>query len=447
MRPHLFWLAASLAAMPAAVHGQGARAPTGVAATGAVVVASPEQAVAAALAGSPALRGADASRQAVRGDALQAPLRPNPEATVLGEGFGGLGGSGELRGARGLETTLGVVQRVELGGKRAARIGLADRSLDVAGLEFEAARLDLARDAVAALAEAVAAARTVGVEQDRVRLAAETLRVARGRVEAGKEPLLQVRRAEVARATAEVAAERARREAEVALRNLAVLLGAPRAELAPRQAWFDDVGPAPRPPVPADPLARMAANPDLARLDAAVAQQRANLSLQRANAVPDVTVSGNVRRYEANRGETAFVASLGIPVPISDRNQGGIARAQAELLRAEAEADRGRLALAAALTSAERRTELAWRSVQDLRRVALPAAEQAANFAAGGFAEGKFGFLEVLDAQRALSDARAQLNDALREFHARRAEAERLRGRVPGVPPQTPGVSPAGGAR
>ena len=437
MRPHLLWLAASLAAMPAAVHGQGARAPAGAAATGAVVVVSPEQAVAAALAGSPALRGADASRQAVRGDALQAPLRPNPEATFLGEGFGGLGGSGELRGARGLETTLGVVQRVELGGKRAARIGLADRSLDVAGLEFEAARLDLARDAVAALAEAVAAARTVGVEQDRVRLAAETLRVARGRVEAGKEPLLQVRRAEVARATAEVAAERARREAEVALRNLAVLLGAPRAELAPRQAWFDDVG----------PLARMAANPDLARLDAAVAQQRANLSLQRANAVPDVTVSGNVRRYEANRGETAFVASLGIPVPISDRNQGGIARAQAELLRAEAEADRGRLALAAALTSAERRAELAWRSVQDLRRVALPAAEQAANFAAGGFAEGKFGFLEVLDAQRALSDARALLNDALREFHARRAEAERLRGHVPGVPPQTPGVSPAGGAR
>jgi len=31
-----------------------------------------------------------------------------------------------------------------------------------------------------------------------------------------------------------------------------------------------------------------------------------------------------------------------------------------------------------------------------------------------GFAEGKFTFLEVLDAQRALSDTRAQLNEALR---------------------------------
>lgn len=434
MQFHPFWLAVVLAAVPAAVHGQDT---SGLAGT--IVIASPEQAVAAALARSPALRGAEASRQAVRGDALQAPLRPNPEASLVVENFGGIGGRGDYRAGRAVETTLGVSQRLELGGKRAARIGLAGRTGDVAGLEYEAARLDLARDVVTALADAAAAARNVGVEQERTRLAAETLRAARGRVEAGKEPLLQARRAEVARATAEVAAERARREAEVALRNLAVLIGAPRVELAPRQTWFDNVGPAPRPPLPADPLARMAANPDLARLDAAAAQQRANLSLQRANAIPDMSVQGYVRRFQEGR-ETAFVAAASIPLPINDRNQGGIARAQAELLRAELEVERSQLALAASLTTAERRTELAWRAVQSLRRDALPAAEQAARFAAGGFAEGKFGFLEVLDAQRALSDARAQLNDALREFHARRAETERLRG-------QDPGALPAGGVR
>jgi cobalt-zinc-cadmium efflux system outer membrane protein len=57
---------------------------------------------------------------------------------------------------------------------------------------------------------------------------------------------------------------------------------------------------------------------------------------------------------------------------------------------------------------------------------------QAAGFARGGYAEGKFGFLDVLDAQRSLFDARAQLNDALREFHTRHAEVERLRGQEAG---------------
>ena len=429
MRLHTFWLVALLAAVPAVVHGQNAQSLTGP-----VVISSPEQAVAVALARSPALRGADASRQAVRGDALSAPLRPNPDASIVVENFGGLGGRGDFRGGRALETTVGLSQRVELGGKRAARISLAGRNGDVAGLDYEAARLDLTRDVVVALAEAEAAARNIAVEQERVRLADLTIRIARARVDAGREPLLQLRRAEVARSTAEISLDRARREAGASLRSLSVLVGAPDVQLAPQQPWFEDVGQAPRQPVPADPLMRLAANPDLAKLDAAVVQQQANIALQRANAVPDVTLQGFVRRFEEGR-QTAFVAGASIPLPIYDRNQNGIARAQAELLRAEADAERGRLTLVASLTTAERRTELAWRSVQSLRRTALPTADQAARFAAVGFAEGKFTFLEVLEAQRTLSDVRAQLNDALREFHARRAETERLRGNEPGALP------------
>lgn len=427
MRSYILSFAAILAAAPAVAQGPPTRGPAGV-----IVIVSPDQAVSAALARSPVLRGAEAARQAVRGDALQAPLRPNPEASLSVENFGGIGGRGDYRGGRSTESTLGVSQRIELGGKRSARVEFASRNGDIAALDFEAARLDVARDVVTALAEAVAAARNITVEQERLRLASETVRISRGRVDAGREPLLQSRRAEVTRATAGIAVERARREADVALRNLATLLGSPAVELEPRQPWFDNIGPAPRPPLPADPLARMLANPDLAKLDVAVTQQRANVALQRANAVPDVTLSGSVRRFEASR-ETAFVASVSIPLPVSDRNQGGIARAQAELLRAEAEAERGRLSLAASLTTAERRAELAWRTAQSLRRDALPAAEQAAHLAVGGFAEGKFTFLEVLDAQRALSDTRAQLNEVLRDYHARRAEVERFRGQQSGI--------------
>ncbi|MGE0290608.1 MAG: TolC family protein [Bradyrhizobium sp.] len=183
--------------------------------------------------------------------------------------------------------------------------------------------------------------------------------------------------------------------------------------------------------MPADPFARLANNPDLARLDAVIAQRRADLALQRANAVPDITLQGGVRRFQEGR-ETAFVAGVSVPLPFNDRNQGGIARANADLTRAEADAERGRQTLAVSLIATERSLELAWRAVQSLRRTALPAASQAAGFASRGYAEGKFGFLEVLDAQRALFDTRAQLNDALREFHTRRAEVERLRGQESG---------------
>ena len=426
MRLYLLGMAALLAIIPACGKAEEIRSAADL-----VIITSPAQAVATALNRSPSLRGAEASRQAVRGEGLQAGLRPNPEASLTVENFGGMGGRGSYRGVEQTETTLGLSQRLELGGKRTARLGSASRNESVAGLDFEAARLDLAREVVTALVDATAAARIADVEQERVRLAGESLRAVNARVEAGKEALLQTRRAEVARATAEIAAERARREAETALRNLAVLVGAARADLAPRQTWFDDIGPEPRRPLPADPLVRLENNPDLARLDAVIAQRRADVTLQRANAVPDVTLQGGVRRFQEGR-ETAFVAGVSVPLPFSDRNQGGIARANAELTRAEAEAERGRQVMAASLVAAERRMEMAWRSVQSLRRTALPAASQAAGFASGGYAEGKFGFLDVLEAQRSLFDARALLNDALREFHSRRAEVERLRGQEAG---------------
>ena len=395
------------------------------------MLVSPAQAVAEAIARSPVLLGAGATQQATRGDRLQAGLRPNPEVSILGENFGNFGGRrNDISGSEPPQTTFNITQRAELGGKRGARVNLADRGNTVADLDFATARLDLVRDVTVALSEVVAASRFVDLEQERSRLANETLRAVRGRVEAGKEPLLQQRRAEVARSIADLAVDKARRETEIALQNLAVLLGVARVELAPRQTWFDDVGPEPAKFVGSAPALQLSANPDVARLDAVVDQRRANLRLQRANAVPDVSFQGGVRHFESN-SETAFVAGVSIPLPIFDRNQGGIARANAELTKAEVDARHIRLVVTAAFEAAEHRLATAWRAVRTLRMEVVPAAEQAASFAGEGYRAGKFGFLEVLDAQRALSDARTQLNDALREAHARRAEVDRLLGREP----------------
>ncbi|HWX48206.1 MAG TPA: TolC family protein [Roseomonas sp.] len=430
MTVKVFYLAAALAVLPALAHAQGGRA-----AAAPLIITSSQQAVEVALTMSPALMGAGAARQAVRADALQARLRPNPELTSSFENFGGFGGRNENRGFSTLETTIGLSQRIELGGKRGARMDFAARSTELAELDYQGARLEIVREVVTALAAAEAATRLVEVEQERARLAADTLRASRARVEAGRDPLLQAERAEVVRATAQIAAERAQREVQIVLADLAALIGVPRVELAPRQPWFEDIGPAPVRSASANPLARLAANPELARLEAAIAQQRSNLNLQRSNAVPDLTVNADVRRF-GDTGETAFVAGASIPLPFFDRNQGGIARAHAELARAEAEAARGRSALAAQLLAAEERLALAWRTVQSLRRTAVPSAEQAARFASAGFGEGRFGFLDVLDAQRSLSDTRAQLVEAYRDFHTIRAAVQRLRGEMPAVPLQ-----------
>jgi len=74
---------------------------------------------------------------------LQAARPPNPVISALVED---LGGSTRFRGAQGViqpQTTIQLGQLIELGGKRAARQRLAERSRDLATWDYEMARIDV----------------------------------------------------------------------------------------------------------------------------------------------------------------------------------------------------------------------------------------------------------------------------------------------------------------
>jgi cobalt-zinc-cadmium efflux system outer membrane protein len=63
-----------------------------------------------------------------------------------------------------------------------------------------------------------------------------------------------------------------------------------------------------------------------------------------------------------------------------------------------------------------------------LKERILPAAEQAFEASDLGYRAGKFGFLEVLDAQRTLFAVKGQYIEALAAYHQAKAEVERLIG-------------------
>ena len=62
---------------------------------------------------------------------------------------------------------------------------------------------------------------------------------------------------------------------------------------------------------------------------------------------------------------------------------------------------------------------------------ALRASEEAARIARIGSREGKFGQLELLDAERTLSETRRAAIDALLNYHSALAQLERLTVRAP----------------
>jgi cobalt-zinc-cadmium efflux system outer membrane protein len=95
----------------------------------------------------------------------------------------------------------------------------------------------------------------------------------------------------------------------------------------------------------------LAESPELRVASVRAARAEAELSRARAARVPDLTFDGGVRRNRdtvrsggPEIGNEAF-ADIGLRVPLWNRNQGGIAAAEAELARARLEEQRTRLSL------------------------------------------------------------------------------------------------------
>ncbi|MBB6252994.1 TolC family protein [Nitrospirillum iridis] len=372
--------------------------------------------VAQAMATSPRLKAARARADAAQGDLMQAGVLPNPQLSLQTEN---LAGSGPYRGTRAMETTLGLNQLVELGGKRDARQAVATAAQGRARLDADIVRLDLARDVRVAYATLLAATarRTIVAEQRGV--AEETARAVAARVQAGHDSAIQQDRAATDLRQAEIEAARAARDEASARRALELLVGGPVPTLDP--AALRDLGPAPAAPTTA------ANAPDIARWRVEVGRTRAAIAVERARAVPDVTVGAGVRRFNDSR-DTALVVGVTIPLPVFDANRGNIHRAYQESVEAEMELDRATREQDSALATARERVAVARGEAEALAHSVVPMAEQAASATREGYRQGKFPYLDVLDAQRTLLAARLTLIAAYQDYHQSRAELDRLTG-------------------
>lgn len=374
-------------------------------------------------ANSPRIRAANARREGASGDRMQAGAWPNPELFVDAENFAG---SKEYRGTNNIELTAGLSQRIEIGGKRQARIDAADAGLTLASHDRNADQLSLREDIARAYVNTLYSARVVELEGERLKNAQSLAGAVRERVQNGREPPIQSRKTDITLAAAQVASQKAQRELQGNRATLTALLGLPGVELVTNSGWFDRIGDVPD--VSPDEAA-LADNPDFARLSASIAQARAGVDRERAAGVPDPTVRAGMRRYNEDGGN-ALVVGLSIPIPVFDQNSGNILRARQDLNRAEAEADTMRLTLLGNLARARQTLLAAHGEAETMGKTIIPAADEAAQAAREGYTAGKFGFLDLLDAQRTQFDVKAQHATALKDYHLARIELMRLVGRT-----------------
>ncbi len=311
-------------------------------------------------------------------------------------------------------------QRLERGGKRAARVGLAQGDIAVAEAEALVRRLDLASEVQALYVEAQAAALSLELARSRVEIAETLANEVQRRVDEARDPLFAGTRARTQLAEARVDLGLAEHAFEAALARLALLTGGDPRSIGVVTSGF----------LEAEEIAITTA--DLTPVDLAVFQARreradANYRLQEANSHTDPTVFAGPRLF--GNGDVAVIAGFSLPLPNRALNRANIDRAAAEQRQVEADLAVERFQRRRQIALAAERVEEARHEAEAILEQVVPGAEQTLREVRAGYNRGGFTFLDVSIAQTALHEARVRFVDALAEYHQAKVDYDRLTGR------------------
>lgn len=372
---------------------------------------------------NPTLAQSDLVVRAAEGRRRQAGLFPNPVVGYTAEELAFRAPS--ERGSHGFF----VEQAIPLGGKlgKAKRVFASER--DQATILAEAQRTRVLNSVRVLYYDALGAQRLVELRDDLSQLAREAVEITKELYNVGQADRPDQLEIEIEAERAEIDFLRARTDWEQSWRALSAVVG----DSTLKPARLADV-----------PVEMTAAfdeeqllatllrdSPEIKGAQAGLERARAALSFARSQRVPDLFVRGGIA-YNKERLESdgrkigkEGVVEVGVSVPIFNRNQGGVAAAEAELGIAEREQQRLQLSLRSRFASGFREYRNARQTVESYRTRVVPKARQAYDMYLSNFRQMAASYPQVLIAQRTLFQVEVEYARALVEL---RRSAVGLRG-------------------
>lgn len=378
-------------------------------------------ALAAALQGSPELASLSWQVRSREAQALQARARPNPALNIEVENFGG---SGERQAFDAHETTISLAQLVELGGKRTKRMRIAELETGLASWDYEAKRVAVLADTTKAFMLVLSFQERTALVRELESLSSESVRSIASTVREGAISPIEEDRARVSLERVQLEAARVEKELEGARLLLSATWGATAATFS---RALGDLSQLPTHPDLPALLADAPESPAIARWNTEVSEREASLALERARRIPDITAALGARAYGDNE-DVGLVAQLSIPLPFFDQNRGNILGARYRLAQATSERRAADVSVRSQLEASYRSLEATSHEIRALRDRIVPRATRVFDEMRRSYATGRFRYVEVLDAQRTLFEARRELLDALTLYHLLATDIERLTG-------------------
>jgi cobalt-zinc-cadmium efflux system outer membrane protein len=280
-------------------------------------------------------------------------------------------------------------------------------------LESTLARNRFRFDLSTAFIQVVHGQHLAGLAAERHALSSRIAEIATERARAGKIAPIEETRLRTSAALASTELEERKQELKTARLRLASLMGVEEGEFAEADFRFEQL----RDGATTDQLrADIAKSSSFARIDLDVAKARADLELERANSVPDLSLILEAN-YQPFDKRTLFAAGFSLPLPLFDRNQGGRGMAAAQVLATTALADRQRQNLAQEVEEAHATLTASLNKARVLKTDVLPGLEQSLSALETAYRQGRIGYLDVVESQEGLFAVREKALEAAARYH------------------------------
>jgi cobalt-zinc-cadmium efflux system outer membrane protein len=355
-----------------------------------------------ALANNPVLGQAAARVRALQGKYWQVGLKPNPTIGYMAGEMGNNGTAGQQGGFAG--------QQFITAGKLQKNRDVVRAEIEKAEQVLAATRLRVRTDIRLSYYRALVAQQRVELAVSLVEAAGEAVQASEDLIAAEEIPRAALLQTEVEQQNAEIALLTAENELIAVWQQMSAIAG--EIDL-PRQPLVGDPTILPSDLSWDEALSRLTTrSPEIATAMAELSRSRQALNRACVEAVPDVNGQLSVQ-YDDSTSDTIASVQVGIPLPLWNRNQGGIRQAQAEVSVASQNIDRVALDLKNRLAVAYQDYSNAQVGVETYSTEILPRAAETFDLVRRGYAAGEVGYLELLTAQRTYAVTNLKYLDAL----------------------------------
>ncbi len=345
-------------------------------------------------------------------DRIGARLRPRPGLTASAEN---LRLSGETPASRLQEFGVSVAQPIELGNRKALRMEVAERTVSVSEARLTQVLRRQLFDLKRTYYESVLSRALLGIEEENRDNFEGLVQFNKARFEEGyiaEGELLKVRLERIKFDFAVANAELAYRKTKI---RLLELIGVPDFERA------GNVDVTSRLQMPAVDLnlvqlreAALTNRPEVKVAESEVALAESAIKLERSRASGEVTPYVGYKRVGV---DNTVLAGVTVPLPFGNRNQSGIARAEAEQKLKETSLRFARNRALAEVEVAFRAYETAREQVRAYEAGLLRQADESREIQFGAYQEGAAELITLIEAQKTRTEIRANYYRAIFDYY------------------------------